>query len=190
MYICTYNDKCINIHIYTYRHISAALVLSGCNVFSSLPINHDMTRRIIPILHLQRIHPDMETLDWHFDMFYLRRRINVASGTGTVWLPTLRQNLQGTYPRINQHVIFQPRRNVNKTHPGKGGHTFNLHLYKTACHRRLATRYWLNYSTIDTTCMFNHRSCLMKCFIGKDVEGLDSDRWIPLGGCTRIPRGL
>ena len=48
----------------------------------------------------------METLDWHFDMFYLRRRINVASGTGTVWLPTLKQNLQGTYPRINQHVMF------------------------------------------------------------------------------------
>ena len=106
-------------------------------------------------------------------MFYLRRRINVASGTGTVWLPTLKQNLQGTYPRINQHVIFQPRRNVNKTHPGKGGHIFNLHLYKTECHRRLATRYWLNYSTIDTTCMFNHRSCLMKCFIVKDVEGLE-----------------
>ena len=40
----------------------------------------------------------METLDWHFDMFYLRRRINVASGTGMVWLPTLKQNLQGTYP--------------------------------------------------------------------------------------------
>ena len=62
----------------------------------------------------------METLDWHFDMFYLRRLINVASGTGTVWLPTLKQNLQGTHPRINQHVIFQPRPNVNKTHPGKG----------------------------------------------------------------------
>ena len=107
----------------------------------------------------------METFDWHFDMFYLRRRINVASGTGTVRLPTLKQNLQGTYPRINQHVIFQPRRNVNKTHPGKWGHTFNLHLYKTACHRRLPTRHWLNYSTIDTTCMFNHRSCLMKCYI-------------------------
>ena len=145
-------------------------------------------------------HRCQSTMTWHVassrfyiykeDMFYLRRRINVASGTGTVWLPTLKQNLQGTYPRINQHVIFQPRRNVNKTHPGKGGHTFNLHLYKTECHRRLATRYWLNYSTIDTTCMFNHRSCLMKCFIAKDVEGLDSDRWIPLGGCTRIPRGL
>ena len=192
----------------------------------------------------------METFDWHFDMFYLRRRINVASGTGTVRLPTLKQNLQGTYPRINQHVIFQPRRNVNKTHPGKWGHTFNLHLYKTACHRRLPTTHWLNYSTIDTTCMFNHRSCSrvtlytaghlhtavphcshsrapivhtavprennehgcvylrcravcklpgcveghpwcsMKCFISKDVEGLDSERWIPLGGCTRIPRGL
>ena len=163
---------CIYIHIYIQAHIcgTGAWWVQCLLIVANQPW-HDTSH-----------HPDftfIKNTSWYGDIglafWYVlsKTRINVASGTGTVWLPTLKQNLQGTYPRINQHVIFQPRRNVNKTHPGKGGHTFNLHLYKTECHRRLATRYWLNYSTIDITCMFNHRSCLMKCFIAKDVEGLD-----------------